>query len=148
MNIFVLMFSYPLNNRIFIMKKVITLLTVLTTAFIFAPTSVEAHTSSSKDYTYKSGVPHYTQKVFSHYDSSRRPIYKYYRKSVSHSHYYGLSNRSRYSYGYRSGFRSSRYYNRGFSRSSFGRSSFGRRSYGRSSYRGRYSRGHGRSFRR
>ena len=133
MNILVTLALLPLNNKIIIMIKFITLLTVLSTVFIFSSNSAEAQTSSSKDYTYKSGQPNYTLKIFSHYNSSRQPVYKYYRQNVNRSY---NSNYYKPSYRYRNSYRSSR---------SYGRSRYSRSSYGSSrSYRRGYSKGYSR----
>ena len=109
------------------MKKFITLLTVLSTAFILSTNSAEAQ-KSKKDYTYKSGQPNYTLKIFSHY-SKGQPVYKYYRQNVSSKR----NNYSNSAYRYRNSYRSSKYYHR---RSSYGTSRSRRNGYSKG-YRSR-----------
>ena len=84
------------------MKKILTYLSVLSTAFLFTPNTAEAQHCSSGTTTYISGYtscgsPIYTQKIFLRYDCYGRPVYTYrslpvvYRQPVVH-----YSHRSSY----------------------------------------------------
>lgn len=77
------------------MKKILTYLSVLSTAFLFTPNTAEAQHCSSGTTTYISGYtscgsPMYTQRILVSYDCYGRPIYTYrslpvvYRQPVVH----------------------------------------------------------------
>ena len=120
------------------MKTLITTIATVFISLVSLPQKAEAGSFPiGHSYTYHSGYascgsPIFTKRVIASYDRYHRPVYRYYTLPINKSF-----RSTRYS--------SSRFYNRGSSRSNFSRSNFNRGSSRSNFSRSNFNRGSSRS---